>query len=75
MFEEQEKKAIEAEAYKRKEWMGSLGRVVRDRSSRGSGLTKKFRFNSNSTESIGKFLGKESIIKLLKFLKGYSACH
>lgn len=58
-----------------KEWMGSLGRVVRDRSSRGSGLTKKFRFNSISTESIGKFLGKESIVKLLKFLKGYSACH
>lgn len=68
-------KATEAEAGKREEWLGSLERVVGDRSCRDSGLTKRFRFNSNSTGSIRKFLGKESIIKLLKFLKDYSACY
>lgn len=64
VFEGQKKKAIH-----REEWLKSLERIVGARSYSGFGLTKRFRFNSNSTGSIRKLSGRKSIIKLQKVFK------
>lgn len=48
----------------REEWLERLERMAGDRSFRSVGLTKMFRFNSDSVGSIGKLLCRESVTKL-----------